>query len=178
MVGTIAEELVREALFVIRSLEQRQRWLYGSAAMMSLGLLLLWGWSFVAWLLWSPPALRGISGSVSYDAKPVALGEICFEQADDPLRRRPSTPIVDGTFSLPARHGLALGSRYRILITGFTPKPPTAEAKGRAVPVVTGVREDRVVYEQVIPARYNTATEILFDATSRNLHEGLLLNLR
>jgi hypothetical protein len=93
-----------------------------------------------------------ISGKVTFDGAPVTMGQISFEPQGP--GRIGIAQIVDGAYQMPPQQGPTPG-KYTVRITADRPssKPAASapDASGR------GAGES---YEQYIPVKYNTRSEL------------------
>jgi len=105
-----------------------------------------------------------VSGSISYDGKPLERGQIVFEPQGP--GRMAIAQIVDGRYAIAAERGPMPGN-YLVRITAARP----TGAKASSGP--TGGNELRDVYEQFVPARYNDRSElsVKIEATSHVEHD-------
>jgi hypothetical protein len=97
-----------------------------------------------------------IKGSVRYDGQPVDQGGIAFipEGADTGEKRfRATGEIKDGQYELDSRHGPNTG-KYRVEITWH-------KKTGKQVAGERGHKRDQT--QQVIPAKYNTQSELVIE---------------
>jgi len=105
-----------------------------------------------------------VSGSVSYDGKPLESGQVVFEPQGP--GRMAIAQVVDGHYSIARERGPMPG-KYVVRITAARPTGAKASS-GR----LSG-NEVRDVYEQFLPARYNEASELSVEigATPRLEHD-------
>ena len=97
-----------------------------------------------------------ISGTVNFDGKPLANGHIMFRPDGKGLSS--SSKIVDGRFELAAVDGIPVG-QYKVVITSEQETGEKVERDPADWGNEGGGEMDPVT-RQVIPARYNTATEL------------------
>ncbi|MCR9118941.1 MAG: hypothetical protein NXI22_18565 [bacterium] len=95
----------------------------------------------------SGPTLYSVSGTVTFDGKPIPQGDIIFHSTD-PDGHPYSAKIVDGKFSGKVEPGLK-----RVAITAMR-NHPTKTKQG----IEPGTTEP--VVEQYIPAEYNVETTL------------------
>lgn len=94
----------------------------------------------------SKPAVVGISGTVTYDGKPVPQGNIAFDPVELTKGQMRQTDIKNGEFQLPAEEGVVSGMEFKVVIRGF-------RKTGRKYPgAAEGFAEE---VEQYLPVKYN-----------------------
>jgi hypothetical protein len=100
---------------------------------------------------------QAIEGSVTLDGKPMEKGQITFVPQGDTKGPTAGAEVVGGKFAIAAVGGPFWG-KFRVEITASRPG-------GRKVPDrMTGRLVD--AYEQFIPARYNTESQLIADVKS------------
>ncbi len=100
-----------------------------------------------------------LSGGVTFDGKPVEVGQIVFEpQASGKMT---VAQINNGTYQLPAERPAQAG-KYLVRITADRPTGRTIAADPRS-------QEDQATeeLEQYIPAKYNTRSELYLELTDQ-----------
>ena len=90
-----------------------------------------------------------VSGKVTFDGEPVKAGQIAFEPQGP--GRMGIAQIVDGAYQMPPQQGPTPG-KYTVRITADRPTGKTAPDAGG--------RSGGETYEQYIPAKYNTRSEL------------------
>lgn len=105
------------------------------------------------------PATTGpvpLSGTVVWNGQPLADAALQLIPLDAPDRPIAGARIVDGRFTVEARGGVRPG-RYRVEITAWRAVPPAGPLSDadRLMPVL----------QQVIPARWNSESELEIDVT-------------
>jgi hypothetical protein len=104
-----------------------------------------------------------VSGKVTLDGTPVENGTIQFTPAEKLDREIVSgTSIKNGAYALPAEGGLPAGT-YRVAISASTPLPPTPTDPDAAMKAA----ENPVVAKELIPAKYNTKSELTVEVASK-----------
>lgn len=94
-----------------------------------------------------------ISGDVLVDGQPLPDGRIALRPASEASGVRTVQAVVtDGAYSFTKNQGIAPGT-YSVVITG-------RRKTGDALPPEEGSGEVIERYEQYLPARYNTNTEL------------------
>jgi hypothetical protein len=102
----------------------------------------------------SGSARCAVEGEVTYDGQAVDQGGIVFlPEPDDNTRFRATGFIKDGRYEFDDRKGPNPG-KYRVQITWN-------KKTGRQVKAEGGVMKDET--EQVLPAKYNTKSDLLVD---------------
>jgi hypothetical protein len=124
-----------------------------------------------------------VSGSVTLDGNAVTYGVITFSPAGE--GRTASGPIQDGKYAIDELNGPNLGP-YKVQILGYEKAPEGIGADGgegsEEEPVIgeEGAGEDEEeqvegsddVGDQIVPPKYNTATELEVEITSgENTHD-------
>jgi hypothetical protein len=172
-----AIDFLREFVRAFAQLETRpRRTAIAATATIGFGLVLLC-WSWVGWFRSPSSARHGLRGRVEYAGAPLQLGEVCLELIADPLLSRPAAPVIDGAFEIPPQRGLILNERYRVLVVGYQAVAQSA-GQSRASSTEAAVDPQMMIeYEQVIPTRHNSESNLIFDATGQNLRQGLTLRL-
>ena len=101
-----------------------------------------------------------ITGKVLIDGQPFSNGRIALRPVEKaPRSRTVQAVITDGEFHfLPAQK--VLPGKYEVVITA-------RRATGQQLPPEEGTTEVMPRYEQYLPAKYNTATELLAEITDR-----------
>ena len=85
--------------------------------------------------------------------------------------------MIDGAFEIPSQRGLILNERYRVLVVGYQ---AVADISGQSRVTSAEAEVDpqlMIEYDQIIPARHNSESNLIFEATRRNLRQGLTLRL-
>lgn len=106
----------------------------------------------------NPPPGSSFSGEVRYNGQPVAEGMIYLDPVDPPNNRPTAGPIKDGKFNIPASDGLLVG-RYRVRITAsdlFSKSANTPQVDTDGLP-------SGPAFKELIPAKYNTNSELTFE---------------
>ena len=107
-----------------------------------------------------------ISGLVTLDGKPLAAGMILFYPVkgnDLNILVNGGAMIKDGYFSIPRAAGL-IPARYNVVISG--PEPNRRRRADRREPA-----RDDVVAKEVIPARYNSESNLTVEITHNAIKE-------
>ena len=141
-------------------LTRHLEWLTGLAGCVLSGLLLV----LVSGCAPSGPQRVAISGSVTFDGKPVPKGMIAFISTGG----GPSTggKIIDGRYDVPRDKGPLVGNN-KVQIQGWFPT-------GRKIPIPAPVPTDEMMDEtvQLIPEKYNAATELTLEVMAdTNTHD-------
>ncbi len=104
-----------------------------------------------------------VTGSVTLDGEPLALGLIQFEPLDQQRGQMRQTGITNGLFALEAKEGLTADQHYKVLITGIRKTGEEYENHNK------GPSFDK--YESIVPAEYNTRStlEVVISASKSNL---------
>ena len=89
-----------------------------------------------------------VSGTVTFDGKPLASGAIQFIPDDLSKGRSEGAVIKDGSYKIPADHGLEPGS-YSVSITSSKPAAQAVDMPGKPQ-----------FDEELIPLRYNQKSEL------------------
>lgn len=126
-------------------------------------------WCGIAWLL-SGPVPVAVRGSLSYRGSPIEQGEIEFEPAAGEQAQRHSTLVEQGRFLLPASQGLLKNKRYVVRAKAY-------RKTGRLYENAPG-SDPAEEYEQYLPARYNSESELTFVADRASAAKGLDLDLQ
>jgi len=146
--------------------ERRQVRLVAAAIL----LVFLYGcWCLLAWIF-APPAPIAVSGTVAFQGQPVEMGEVEFSPLAEGAVQRHTTKIEKGAFALPAKQGLKRNQRYAVKVSGY-------KKTGKLYKNAPGGPASEE-YEQFVPARYNSATELSLETTRQGLASGLKLDLR
>jgi hypothetical protein len=76
------------------------------------------------------PSRYSISGSVTFQGKPVPVGFIKFEPDTTKGNAGPGTgaPIKDGNYNVPSAKGI-LGGHYRVIVDGFDGIPAVVDGE-------------------------------------------------
>lgn len=99
---------------------------------------------------------HAVSGKVLYDDQPVADGRIALRPKEKSTSSRTLQAVIsDGVFSFSGSQKVAPGI-YDIVITG-------RRKSGQSIPAEEGSGEIIDRYEQYLPARYNTHTELIIE---------------
>lgn len=117
----------------------------------------------------SGPEKVGVNGTITLDGQPVVQGTIAFVSLEG--GRTCATPIADGTYELRLGSGPFVGPQkvtilafkktgQVIKVTKSLPGPPD---EGPAIPPGGFELEET---EQVLPARYNSASELTANLSS------------
>ena len=93
---------------------------------------------------------RAVTGQVTLDGKPLAQGSIRFEPDGTQSGVSAGAVIRDGKYEVARERGLAAGS-YRVSISA----PPD-----NLLPPRPSMDAERPLPKDLIPARYNTASEL------------------
>jgi hypothetical protein len=98
-----------------------------------------------------PSGLQPVSGTVSFQGKPLDQGAIQFLPLDG-SHTESGAGIKDGRYSIPAENGLAPG-KYKVTVFSY-------DETGAKVPDNTTMPGDTVgvQFKERIPAKYNTDT--------------------
>lgn len=99
-----------------------------------------------------------MSGQVTYDGEPLKTGQVVFEPQGP--GRMAIGQLVDGHYSIAGERGLIPG-KYVVRITASRPTGATASTGP------TGGNEQREVYEQFLPAKYNDGSELSVEIESQ-----------
>lgn len=99
----------------------------------------------------------GVSGTVTYDGKPLPEGTIQFvpdvDAAGKPLRGKAVQAVItDGAYSLEADKGPAVGTN-KVLISAVKKTGKFEEADGQKTEIL----------KQYLPSQYNSETTLKFD---------------
>ena len=97
---------------------------------------------------------QAVSGTVTFRGVPLEQGAIRFFPSGEAAPPSSGTVIQDGAFTVPKDHGLEPGT-YRVIISSPVVMPGSARPNGSP--------ETR----EQIPARYNTASELTAEVTSK-----------
>ncbi len=112
---------------------------------------------FAAWLVvalmgcggsTTGPKRSVTSGTVSFDGKPVATGQIRFLPLDGPPSQ---APVTKGVYLVDYKGGVPVG-HVRVEIDSY-------EASGRDIPIGAGGKTEKEVL-QVLPAKFNAKSEL------------------
>lgn len=136
--------------------------LLGVAALV--GVVWIGSWYFLP----RAPRTYAIHGQVSYRGVPLTSGEIDFD-LDEPGAKSRSALIKDGFFELPAKKGLPRGKNFTVRVYGYRSTTKTFEGDGGA---------EIPVQKQIVPERFNAASELRFESSPANLNAGLTLDLQ
>ncbi|WP_417386606.1 hypothetical protein [Gimesia sp.] len=98
-----------------------------------------------------------VSGSVTFDGKPLPEGSIQFvpdvDSAGKPVRGKMAQALIkDGSYSLSAEEGPAVGNN-KVLINATRKTGKFQESDGQKTEIM----------QQYIPARYNTQTTLQYE---------------
>lgn len=127
-------------------------------ATVALGLLLASGGAAVMWLNFGGPGgeprRAAIQGFVTFDGAPLDEGVVVLMPAEGTKGPTAGSAVAKGGFSIAAAGGPAVG-RYRVEVRAL-------RKTGRRVKAVVAVggQKEREEFEQFIPAKYNTASEL------------------
>lgn len=134
------------------------------------GLLIVFlGWCGVDWML-SPSAPVALRGTLAYQGVPVEKGEIEFTPAPGEKGSRHSIRVENGRFLLPARQGLVRNKKYIVKAQAFR---RTGRIYENATP-----EESADEYEQYLPGKFNSDSNLVFVADRASVSKGLDLDLR
>jgi hypothetical protein len=129
------------------------------------------GWALAAALFGGCHGDRGpervvVSGTVTYNGKPVAVGKIRFVAGSTSSVPISAAEIADGKYAADTHGGVAVGT-YKVQIEAFRRIGNHAQSDERLPPGI----KDRSPYEQYLPAKYNTSTklEIAIPSGSRTI---------
>lgn len=126
-------------------------------------------WSALAWFF-SPPSPVAVRGSLAYQGTPVEQGEIEFAPAPGEQAQRHSIKVEHGTFLLPATQGLLRDRKYVVKAKAYRKTGKVYENAAGSDPVDE--------YEQYLPSRYNSESQISFVADRASVAKGLDLDLK
>lgn len=125
-------------------------------------------WCLVGWLV-APPAPVSIRGNLSYQGTPVERGEIEFAPAPGEAAQRHTITVENGRFLLPASQGLLRDRRYVVRAKGY-------RKTGRLYENAPG-SDPSEEYEQYLPERYNSSSELSLVTDRASVAKPLELNL-
>lgn len=165
----VLRELLREIAAVWESGDARRRGGLVAIVLVGVAATCLAGVSLVSWAL-SPPKPRGVHGKVTFNGSPVERGEIVFDPLPGEVAQRRWCGITGGVFALPAPEGVSLGKKYCLRIKAF-------RATGKRYENADMSRSPEIV-EQYLPAKWNTQSEVLYEATRVNTRQELILTLK
>jgi hypothetical protein len=101
------------------------------------------------------PERVAVSGTVTYNGKPVAVGTIRFVAGPTSSAPMSAAAIADGKYAADTHGGVAVGT-HKVQIEAFRRIGNRAQSDDRLPPGI----KDRSPYEQYLPAKYNTSTEL------------------
>jgi hypothetical protein len=161
-------ELLNEIASAWKYGDARRRGVLVALALVCVVAMCLSGVSLVSWAL-SPPKPRGVHGTVTFNEGPIDKGEIVFDPLPGETAQRRWCGIDRGVFVLPAHEGVSLGKKYSLRIKAF-------RGTGKRYENADMSRSPEVV-EQYLPARWNTQSEFVYEATRANTRQELILRL-
>lgn len=125
-------------------------------------------WTMVGWMR-APAAAVAVRGRLTFQGSPVEVGEIEFAPAVGEIAQRHTVKVENGEFVLPARQGLVRNKKYVVRAKAF-------RKTGR---VYANARKDdsAAEFEQYLPERYNSESELSFLADRASAAKGLDLDL-
>ena len=126
-------------------------------------------WCAMAWLF-AAPAPVTVRGSLSYQGSLVEQGEVEFAPAPGEKAQRHSILVEQGKFLLPASQGLLRNKKYVVRAKAY-------RKTGRLYKNAPG-GEPSEEYEQYLPARYNSESELTFVADRALAAKGLDLDFQ
>jgi hypothetical protein len=126
-------------------------------------------WTAIAWMC-APPAPVAVRGTLAYQGSPVEQGEIEFSPAAGENAQRHSIKVEMGKFLLPAWQGLLRNRKYVVRVKAYR---KTGRVYENADP-----QESADEYEQYLPGKYNSDSELSFVADRASLSKGLEFDLR
>ena len=126
-------------------------------------------WCAMAWLF-AAAAPVTVRGSLSYQGSLVEQGEVEFAPAPGENAQRHSTLVEHGKFLLPASQGLLRNKKYVVRAKAY-------RKTGRLYKNAPG-GEPSEEYEQYLPARYNSESELTFVADRALAAKGLDLDFQ
>lgn len=109
-----------------------------------------------------------VRGTIAFERKPVAAGEIFFDPPAGAGQARSAT-ITDGAFSLSAEEGLLRGLTYVVRVHGYRQTGTKYEN--------ADMNLSAEILEQYLPPRYASESELRFETSAANLRAGLTLEL-
>lgn len=137
---------------------------------LGLGLVFVFlGWCAIDWVF-APAAPVAVTGTLVYQGIPVEKGEIEFYPAPGEKASRHSIRVENGKFFLPAGQGLLRNKKYIVKAKAFR--------KTGRVYENASAEESADEYEQYIPGKYNSDSNVVFVADRASLSKGLDLDLR
>lgn len=89
-----------------------------------------------------------VEGEVSYNGQPIKNGQISFRPIEGTPGPVSTAPIVDGKYTVTNKGGVPIG-KQRVVIEGYEPPPPGADADAGAV--------------QFVPDKFNRNSELTAD---------------
>lgn len=100
------------------------------------------------------------SGTVSFDGKPVATGQIRFLPLDGPPSQ---APVTKGVYLVDYKGGVPVG-QVRVEIDSYEPT-------GRDIPIGAGGKTEKEVL-QTLPAKFNSKSELKVEIKpgQKNMH--------
>ncbi|MBU4273365.1 MAG: hypothetical protein KKA28_16015 [Planctomycetes bacterium] len=108
----------------------------------------------------SGPPRAVVSGTITYQGKPVETGEIRFIPTKGSKGPMSFAPIIDGKYRVAVRGGAVVGAA-RVEIFGYRPDPnykvPPVDQEG---PGIGGPRRVEPPKTQFLPAKYNSQSEL------------------
>ncbi len=105
----------------------------------------------------SGPELIEVSGTASYQSKPIQDGVIKFIPIAGSQAPTRTVPIKEGAYKATGRAALGVGT-YKIEITAFTGEP--ANTKSYPVSDAESEKNQPKPREQILPEKYNTKSTI------------------
>ena len=126
------------------------------------------------------PERAAVKGSVTFDGSPLAYGTLTFVPAGGEGRRA-SGLVTDGSYSIVEGQGPNVG-KYKVEILGYEKAPATGGEEGEEGEVSEQESSDdeeqtegESVGAQILPEKYNVATELEVEITSgENTHDFTL----
>jgi hypothetical protein len=101
-----------------------------------------------------PHGRQGLTGSITFQGKPLDGGSIKFLSAENPGQSAGAL-IRAGKYAIPREQGLAPGT-YRVFVSALEATPKSTPTAAPGAQVVEPGRER-------IPAEYNSATRLTFE---------------
>lgn len=116
----------------------------------------------------NPLGRRAVSGRITLDGQPLAQGNIRFEPLD-PKGIATGGVIAKGEFSIAKDKGLPPGKyRVRVFSSEAAPSGPGAAGGERPAPGA------ELPGREIVPAKYNTASEVIHEVTAAGGGEFVL----
>jgi len=107
-----------------------------------------------------------ISGTVTYDGKPLANGTIQFQPASQAEGMAAGGMVVNGRFDVPRNEGPVPG-KYKVQIDSIdetitvpVPEQPASPEGGDVMPGELKILPRKMMKKRLIPPRYNSQTEL------------------